>query len=380
MRVRLIPRRQAGAMVLLLAVLTPLVGCSRSASQVSPASETAISSEAPASTATPRPSTASPAVASPAEQLTPSATLEPIPSGLPADIEHAMRQRQLFGLRSDLAWVQQVAADPRAQMEALDFPMLPEEEAEFGSRQRAYEAAVEVIQRYAASHVDQFGGVYIDQPNHVVVTLWTDDPEGHLADLNKLGAVAKPIVARQVRWSERELRAVQDQVDWDWFSEVDAKGEGVGADIVRNVVEIDISSANPDAPRHIVEHYIDALGIPPDMLVVTSDGTGAALLPFGTVRGVVTLADGSEPGYNNLMVDGRGAGPGSCGGGDIGYGVGADGRFRIPCQVGEYTMVIEAPLPRDGGWVVVGRADVTVRADETVKVRIRLDRGADVRG
>ena len=185
-----------------------------------------------------------------------SATLEPIPSGLPEDIEHAMRQRQLFGLRSDLAWVQQVAADPRARMEALDFPMLPEEEAEFGSRQHAYEAAVEVIERYAASHVDQFGGVYTDQPNHVVVSLWTHDPDGHLAELNKLGAVAKIIVARQVRWSERELRTVQDQIDWGWFSEVDAKGEGVGADIVRNVVEIDISSANPDAPRHIVEHYV----------------------------------------------------------------------------------------------------------------------------
>ena len=64
----------------------------------------------------------------------------------------------------------------------------------------------------------------------------------------------------------------------------------------------------------------------------------------------------------------------------MGYGVGEDGRFRIPCQVGKYTMVIEAPLPRDGGWVVVGRADVTVRADQTVKVRIRLEQGTDVRG
>ncbi len=191
MRVRLIPRRRAGAMVLLLAVPTLLVGCSRLASQASPATETASSSEAPASTATPWPPTASPAVASPSEPLTPSATLEPIPSGLPEDIEHAMRQRQLFGLRSDLAWVQQVAADPRARMEALDFPMLPEEEAEFGSRQHAYEAAVEVIERYAASHVDQFGGVYTDQPNHVVVSLWTHDPDGHLAELNKLGAVAE---------------------------------------------------------------------------------------------------------------------------------------------------------------------------------------------
>ena len=291
-----------------------------------------------------------------------------------------MRQRQAFGLRSDLAWVQEVAADPRARMETLDFPMLPEEDAEFGSRQHAYAAAVEVVQRYAASRVDAFGGVYIDQPNHVVVSLWTDDPEDHLAEINKVGAVAKPIVAREVRWSEHELRSVQDQIDWDWFAEVDAKGQGVGVDIIGNVVDIEISSANPDAPRRIVDHYAEALGIPPEMLDVESDGTGAALLPYGTVRGIVTLADGSEPGDNNLMVDGRNDGPGSCGGGDIGYGVGDDGRFQIPCQVGDYTMVIEAPLPRDAGWVVVGRAHVTVRSGQAVRVRIRLDRGAEIRG
>ena len=189
MGVRLIPRRRAGAMVLLLAVPTLLVGCSRLASQASPAARRKLVR----GPCTDRGASAAHGLASSriTRRATDPSTLEPIPSGLPEDIEHAMRQRQLFGLRSDLAWVQQVAADPRAQMEALDFPMLPEEEAEFGSRQRAYEAAVEVIERYAASHVDQFGGVYTDQPNHVVVSLWTHDPDGHLAELNKLGAVAK---------------------------------------------------------------------------------------------------------------------------------------------------------------------------------------------
>ncbi len=157
-------------------------------------------------------------------------------------------------------------------------------------------------------------------------------------------------------------------------------GQGVGADITRNVVKIEISSANPDAPRLIVEHYAKQLGIPSEMLDVVSDGTGVELLPFGWVKGVVVLADGSEPGYNDLMVDGRGGDPGYCGGGDVGYGVGSDGKFKLPCKIGARTIVVLAPTPDDGRWVIVGSADVTVRADETVRIRIRLDKAADIRG
>ena len=306
--------------------------------------------------------------------------MEPLPSDLPSDLAYAVRQRISFGLRSDLAWVRQVAADPRARMEVLDFLMLPEEESALYASQSSYQAAAGAIQRYAESHKDEFGGLYIDQPGHVVVSLWTNDPEGHLAEVRKLGSGLGPIVARQVRWSEKALRAVQDKIDWDWLAEVEAAGQGVGADITRNVVEIDISSANPDAPRLIVEHYAGKLGIPPEMLDVVSDGTGVELLPFGWVKGVVVQADGSEPDDNNLMVDGRGGDPGYCGGGDVGYGVGSGGKFKLPCKIGARTIVVLAPTPDDGKWVVVGSADVTVRADETVRIRIRLDQGADIRG
>jgi hypothetical protein len=66
---------------------------------------------------------------------------------------------------------------------------------------------------------------------------------------------------------------------------------------------------------------------------------------------------------------------GSCGGGDIGYGVGRGGEFRVPCRIGEYTIQIVA-YDRDDR-VLVGSAEATVREDETTRVRIRLDPGAE---
>jgi hypothetical protein len=55
------------------------------------------------------------------------------------------------------------------------------------------------------------------------------------------------------------------------------------------------------------------------------------------------------------------------------------GRFRIPCKVGRYTMVIVGAA-RDGSHRVLGSAEVVVRNGETSEVRIRLDRGAQVGG
>ena len=108
-------------------------------------------------------------------------------------------------------------------MDALDFLMLPEEESAFFASQSSYRYAAGAIQRYAGSHEDEFGGLYIDQPGHVVVSLWTDDPDGHLAEVRKLGGGLGPIVARQVRWSEEALRAVQDKIDLDWLATIDAE-------------------------------------------------------------------------------------------------------------------------------------------------------------
>lgn len=312
----------------------------------------------------------------------PSPTLPPIPSGLPADVEHAMSQRRAFGLRSDLEWVLAVAADSRSRIELLDFPMLPEEEQVFQAWQDRYQALVAVIQHYAAEHADEFGGLYIDQPGHAVVAQWTGRLDVHEAEIRRRSAADAPLRVELITWSERALRTLQDQVvrDWDWFKDIDAAPQGAGVDLAANVMEIEISSANPDAPRLIVEHYVARLGVPSGMLRVISDGTGVALMPRGTVRGTVVLADGSAPGENDLMIDGDGDGPGTCGGGDIGYGVAADGGFEIPCTVGGWTIKVLAGGPDSGGWRTVGRTHVVVPADGIAKARIVLAPGTDVGG
>jgi hypothetical protein len=135
----------------------------------------------------------------------------PLPSDLPSEVVHAIEMRAQYGLRADLAWVLEVAADPRAT-HAFGFPMLPEEEQFLWDRHAGLDRYVGLIQRYAAGLPDEFGGLYIDQALGRVMTLWTGDTEGHLAALLDLAGADAPIAARAVRWSERSLRTLQDQV------------------------------------------------------------------------------------------------------------------------------------------------------------------------
>jgi hypothetical protein len=133
---------------------------------------------------------------------------------------------------------------------------------------------------------------------------------------------------------------------------------------VRNVVTVGISSANPNAGALIVAHY----GAPQGMIEVESDGTGAALLPWGNVKGTVVTKDGRAPGSNSFSVQqAPGGPPGSCGGGDVGFGVAENGQFEYPCQIGTRTIqVVE-------GGKVFGEVRVAFVADGTSVVRIVVD-------
>ena len=108
-----------------------------------------------------------------------------------AAIAYAIGQRKTFGLRSDEAWVRQMAADPRARTQLLDFPMLPEEEAEFQARQTSLERTAQVVAEYGASHHDEFDGGWVDQARHTVVAAWTASLDLHrVAILAQLAARA----------------------------------------------------------------------------------------------------------------------------------------------------------------------------------------------
>jgi hypothetical protein len=308
-----------------------------------------------------------------------SSGLEPDPTGLSADIVAAMAWRRATGLRSDPAWIEQVAADPDAS-ESWAFPITPAEEHFIWDRQARFDGYLGPIQGYVASHADEFGGLYIDNATSRIATLWTAHEAEHRAALLALLGDGAPVEVLPARWTEARLRQLQESITIDagWFRELDAVGQGFGVDVTRNILTIDISSANPDAPRRIAERIAATYGVPREMIDVTSDGTGVELLATGTVTGRVVLADGSGPGANELRVDGVPDGVGYCGGGDIAFGVGAGGRFEIPCKMGSYTMVVMVPTGE--GEKVVGQAHVTVGAGETTTVRITLVQGARVRG
>ncbi len=331
-------------------------------------------------TATPVP-TATPApVATP--EACPTAAATPIPeASLPASLDEetreAIRVRTDYGLRRDLAWVREVADDPTAVMD-FGVPMLPAETASLFARNELGDMVQAALGAYG--HTAELGGIYIDnRQGGVVVVLWTSDPAIHEAAIRAGLPACHPVQFRQVKWSEQELRGWQDRIsaDFDWMSEIPARIESAGVDIELNVVSVTVSSAEPDAAERIVAHY-DA---PPGMIRVTSDGTGAALLPYGTVVGRVLLADGRPPGPNDLMVDAgsREDPPGRCGGGDMGYGVREDGRIEYPCQAGRRTILIK-DWSADDAHTVVASVVVDVPANGEVEVELRLPEGFDPDG
>ena len=314
------------------------------------------------------------AACSPAPAASPSSPTE-APEPVPSEIAYAMHQREVFGLRSDREWVEQVAAAPRATTFTLDFPMLPEEDAEFTRRQVDFGTVAAAVKAYAQTVPEAFGGVYIDQPRHVVVALWTATPEVHrIRILERLGGWA-PLEARQVRHTEQELNDLVDRIgsDWDWMKGAGALPLSAGTEIIDNLVSLQVSSANPAIGAQILLHY----GVGPDILRVDSDGSGVFLLPRGTIEGTVVMADGKPvPGRNELMLQWEADGPGECGVGDMGYGVGT-GRFELPCSPGGWTILVMAPVP--DGWEEVGRGHVVVPPGGIVQLRIRLEPGARVR-
>jgi hypothetical protein len=316
------------------------------------------------------PASAAP-LAAPSEQTSPlvspeAASASPsAPAPLPSDIAYAVHQRQQFGLRSDVAWVEKVAADPTARVVMLDIPLLPEEERWLDARQAAFDQVAAAVQAYVTTVVpDQFGGLYLDQPGGHVVALFTEDPERHRqAILDRLGKAA-PLVTRQVTYTEAALRALQDRVtsDIDWLRGIKAAAMSIGVDVVANHTFLELSSANPDAPALALAHY----GVPADELAVTEDGTGAALLPRGTIDLTVAVTDGGAVPTGGWDLDFAGDGPGSCGE-MVGYAITPGSVVQIPCQVGGWTVKV-----LDENRVVVASGHVTVVADEHVKLEIAV--------
>lgn len=297
-----------------------------------------------------------------------SAAPTPEPLASDSELRHTVELRRAMGLRSDLEWIATVAADPRASTELLAIPLLPEEQADVIARTEEADAVAAIVNGYAASHADEFSGLYIDHESGAgVVTLWSDHLAVHEAAIRATLEPGWRIEFRAVRFSERYLRSLQDRIseDLDWLATIPARPRSVGVDLDRNRAFITVSSANPEAEALIEAHY--DLGA---ALIVESDGTGVALVPWGDVAGRVRTRAGDVPPRADYSLSWHGSYGLECGGGDIGYGLAEDGTFELPCQAGTWT--IEVTVPSGDGRRPIGERTVEVAAGETAELEIVL--------
>ncbi len=285
----------------------------------------------------------------------------------PAEVAQAIALRQEFGLRSDEGWVRAVAANPDAVMD-FEVPLLPFERDEIMSRSAESEELVGAIQAYLADHADVSGGLYIDQSAGGRVTvLVTDEPDRHRDALTGLIGPDAAIAVRQVRWTEAELRDLQDRIvaDMAFIESLPARFKAAGVNVFDNVAELSISSAVPDAGERIAAHF-GANG----MLRVDSDGTGILLQPTGRILGRIVAPPGTDmsrlsPQYEaDVDIGGRDS---------IGIGVTPDGTFVIEgLPPATYTVTILEL--GDVGNTEVGRGTVGVPPGAAVALEIPLQR------
>lgn len=341
----------------LIVAVTVLAACSRTPA-ASDVPNATVPSTAPVATAAPTTVAASPSA-------TPTASLDP-------EVARAVDFRRTFDLRFDIAFVTASLHDPNASSDPFGVPVYPDEATKLYADLADQDATIPIVVDYAQGHRNESGGVYIDRNVHpaIVTSLWTGHLAEHAAALAALLG-GHPTAVRQVQNTQIELEAMRDRVesDIDWMEErIPARMQSLGIGIVENAVTMDVSSAEPTAVAQIQAHY--GLG---DKLIVTSDGTGAFFLPWGTVKVTLRTAAGNvprAPGDLNIDYAYDPAVPGSCGDG-VGYGIADDGTVTFPCQAGVRTLVITG-LNANGGNVEVGRKAVTVVAGKTVRLTVRV--------
>jgi hypothetical protein len=229
----------------------------------------------------------------PAQSATSSGTVaSPEPQLSAAEVARAKEFRVLFGLRSDEVWIRQVAADPASLRGLAEFgiPLSQAEVSALESRSTDQDAIKALVLAVAKADPNGYAGMYIDQQRGgLLVAQFSANFEQHRAELMaQVGPKAK-FEVRAVRWSLLELEAAVARLDadHDWFGTIPAKAIGWGIQDSANRVVIRISSVVPNAEALVLAHYAFE-----EIATVESDGTGALLLPFGSLRIIARKANG----------------------------------------------------------------------------------------
>lgn len=235
------------------------------------------------------------------------------------------------------------------------------------------------IAEEARAYPDEYCGKFILQPGPGVdpaaggdfVSLWRAHLDAHAAAIRAHADRPAEMQFGTCRFSEldrEQLMAALNPPDVGWLAAIPAVVVSSDDNVEQNRVDLYISSSVPDAAARVLAHYSTAFGLPAGILHVESDGNGAALRPWGTVRVSVVGTGGRPVGPNQLGLEWHGELENmECGGGDMGYGVPADGSAtELPCQAGRWTIVAVA------GGIVYGSGEVTAKGNASVDLTIRL--------
>lgn len=298
-----------------------------------------------------------------------------IDAATPLEME-AMRFRGEFGFPATLADVRAVAADPTSTTEPFGIPMLPSEIAEMERRAVGSEVPRLAISREAERAPNDFCGSYIDQQHGgKVVSMWRANLHVHATNIALEAKSLEYLAFVSCRYSENELRALSerllDEALKAWMRTIPAVASSWGQDTQNNRISMNISSAVPGAAEVVRQHILATFDLPPGILVVQSDGNGAALRPWGTVRIFVTRKDGKVVGENSLGFDWRPQDlPNlNCGIGDMGFGVPwTNEPTELPCQEGTWRIAVHLFGDEYG----VGM--VSVKGGQNVDLKIVLTR------
>jgi hypothetical protein len=302
----------------------------------------------------------------PAQQPTEVAPSLPEASLSAHDLAEAIRFRGDFGFRTDEAWIRAVAADPAsAEGQAMfGVPLTPEEFAEIVRRSQTSDVIKAVVIPYGLANPDDWAGAWIDhQHAGRFVVQFSGQIEKHRAALYAKISPDANFEVRAVQFSTAELReldaTLMDPANEAWFGTIPARLLGYGPNEPTNRYHVEISSANPNAAALIEQHF-GWQGV----VEVESDGTGALLLPVGTLRVRATNQQGLPvPGLTCVPVPDM---PGSYEPPIGGTATNREGVCELELPATGYWIRLE----RDGVFVALGRAVVRPEGNPVLEIRL----------
>lgn len=220
-----------------------------------------------------------------APQHSPPPEVQVPPAGLSQEqLDSWIAFRRTYGLRTDLAWVLDVANSPEV-METFGVPMLQFEEAIVNHAQLSASDLVDRVRGYSNRFPEERAGVWIEGP--LVVVAFSATISVHRAAVAAL--FGNKAVVREVRYSIKELQAFMRTVNAEkqWIESVVDHLLQIDFEEHLNAVEVSYLADTQAVEAAIRAHFGNR-----DWLRLRYDGPGLWDGPRGDLKLTVVDADG----------------------------------------------------------------------------------------